>query len=494
MKILHLSLAGSALLAIGLLSSCDSDSSSAPPTAAPVASASVSATLKVEGLVQSVLPDSVLWNRGSASGKLAIDISTTGNSVTIDVSSLASATTAGARAAGIDTAWISLWTSGILTTKLPYVYGSADAVVPANAQTKDTVAWNLLKVRDSLPRDSAGKAPGVAQVFAQMVLSGDVRFTSAALPKGLPVDSVRVEGVRLAGTVAISSTAMKSLGLDSSKTDSLRKVMGIPVAPSVPKDTTKPVVVTDTMPKHYAPVFSLASGTYDGARTVTLTSSLTGSVIRYTTDSTTPTDSSPAYKGPILVSKTTYIHAFASTGTVKSYVSFGWYAIAAPSVPKDTTKPVVVTDTMPKHYAPVFSLASGTYDGARTVTLTSSLTGSVIRYTTDSTTPTDSSPAYKGPILVSKTTYIHAFASTGTVKSYVSFGWYAIAAPSIPKDTVTSTSAPKDTSVAKNSLISISPAIQAVQVLAWSQPREISGIVRKEIILAGKNKDQELRS
>jgi len=166
----------------------------------------------------------------------------------------------------------------------------------------------------------------------------------------------------------------------------------------------------------------------------------------------------------------------------------------APSVPKDTTKPVVVTDTMPKHYAPVFSLASGTYDGARTVTLTSSLTGSVIRYTTDSTTPTDSSPVYNGPILVSKTTYIHAFASTGTVKSYVSFGWYAIAAPSIPKDTVTSTSAPKDTSVAKNSLISISPAIQAVQVLAWSQPREISGIVRKEIILAGKNKDQELRS
>ena len=67
------------------------------------------------------------------------------------------------------------------------------------------------------------------------------------------------------------------------------------------------------------------------------------------------------------------------------------------------------SNTTSQTSAPTFSLQSGTYDSAITVTLTSSDNDAVIHYTTDGTTPTSSSPVYTTPISVSKTTVIKAF-------------------------------------------------------------------------------------
>ena len=61
--------------------------------------------------------------------------------------------------------------------------------------------------------------------------------------------------------------------------------------------------------------------------------------------------------------------------------------------------------------APVFSLASGSYSGTQSLTITDSLTGATIYYTTDGTTPTTSSTEYTGPITVSSTETIEAIAA-----------------------------------------------------------------------------------
>ncbi|AQS08912.1 endoglucanase 5A [Clostridium saccharobutylicum] len=156
---------------------------------------------------------------------------------------------------------------------------------------------------------------------------------------------------------------------------------------------------SNTTSQTSAPTFSLQSGTYDSAQTVTLTSSDNDSVIHYTTDGTTPTSSSPVYTSPITISKTTTVKAFTTkTGMTDSNITSAVYTISN-------------TDPVKQVSAPTFSLQSGTYNSAQTVTLTSSDNDSVIHYTTDGTTPTSSSPVYTAPISVSKTTAIKAFAT-----------------------------------------------------------------------------------
>jgi len=63
--------------------------------------------------------------------------------------------------------------------------------------------------------------------------------------------------------------------------------------------------------------------------------------------------------------------------------------------------------------APVFSVSAGFYSSNRTLTLSTSTPGGVVRYTTNGDIPTTSSPAYSSPITISntKTVRARAFAS-----------------------------------------------------------------------------------
>ena len=90
--------------------------------------------------------------------------------------------------------------------------------------------------------------------------------------------------------------------------------------------------VSVSCPATPAPVFSLASGSYSGTQSLTITDSLTGAIIYYTTDGTTPTTSSTEYTGPITVSSTETIKAIAAaTGYSPSAITTAIYTINSPA-------------------------------------------------------------------------------------------------------------------------------------------------------------------
>ncbi len=120
--------------------------------------------------------------------------------------------------------------------------------------------------------------------------------------------------------------------------------------------------------------------------------------IRYTTNGTDPTTSSPLYSGPITVNSTTTIkfRAWDNAGNAE--------AVKSQTISVDAAKPISAIQCNGT------SCASGFYNSTVSATLTGSDTGGAglknIRYTTNGTDPTGSSTVYSGAIPVSSTTTI----------------------------------------------------------------------------------------
>jgi hypothetical protein len=86
-----------------------------------------------------------------------------------------------------------------------------------------------------------------------------------------------------------------------------------------------------------APEFSPAAGTYASAETVTIADSTTGATIYYTTDGTSPTESSAVYSAPIRVGASEVFRAMAvKSGDLESRVVTAAYSIGLSSL--GTTK------------------------------------------------------------------------------------------------------------------------------------------------------------
>lgn len=80
------------------------------------------------------------------------------------------------------------------------------------------------------------------------------------------------------------------------------------------------------------PTASLATGNYTTEQTVSLTSSTSGADIYYTTDGTTPTQSSTKYSSPITVSESVVLKAIAvKSGNADSSVMTAYYILESPS-------------------------------------------------------------------------------------------------------------------------------------------------------------------
>ncbi len=125
--------------------------------------------------------------------------------------------------------------------------------------------------------------------------------------------------------------------------------------------------------------------------TVTLANTLSGAVIHYTTDGSTPTASSPVYTAPFSITAPTTVNAMAvATGHTDS-------GIVSSSISATAVTPV-----------PTISSSGGGYP--ITVTLADTLSGAVIHYTTDGSTPTASSPVYSAALSIAAPTTVSAIA------------------------------------------------------------------------------------
>ncbi|MGE3843274.1 MAG: chitobiase/beta-hexosaminidase C-terminal domain-containing protein, partial [Vicinamibacterales bacterium] len=113
--------------------------------------------------------------------------------------------------------------------------------------------------------------------------------------------------------------------------------------------------------------------------------------LRYTTDGSTPTESSSLYSAPLSIATTTTVKAVgfrtnwttSATGTATYTMNFGTLT------------------------APTLSPGTGTYTSSVDVTL-SAMAGATIRYTLDGSTPTGSSTVYTAPITLTTTKTVTA--------------------------------------------------------------------------------------
>lgn len=161
------------------------------------------------------------------------------------------------------------------------------------------------------------------------------------------------------------------------------------------------------------PTFGIPSGTYTAAQMVSIVDATAEAAIYYTTDGSTPTTSSTVYSAAITVSSTETIKAIAiASGSVASAIASATYTITPPAA------------------TPMFSIPGGTYTSAQGVTIADSTAGATIYFTTDGSTPTNSSTAYTGMITVSKSETIQAIAvASGYSTSSVASATYTINLP-----------------------------------------------------------------
>ena len=146
-----------------------------------------------------------------------------------------------------------------------------------------------------------------------------------------------------------------------------------------------------------------------------LSTTTTGASIYYTTDGSTPTPSSALYSGPISISDTTTLSAIAYKNLSSSPVA-SWAYTADGDTAAPTANPPDGT----------------TFESGLTVQLSTTTTGATIHYTTNGSTPTTSSPTYTSGIVLTATTTIRAFATSGGTDSAIVSFTYTHTGPTCP--------------------------------------------------------------
>jgi alpha-tubulin suppressor-like RCC1 family protein len=144
-----------------------------------------------------------------------------------------------------------------------------------------------------------------------------------------------------------------------------------------------------------APTVDPPADTYDEPQLVSLRTSTSGAVIRYTLDGSDPKGSSPVFTKPLLVDWDVTVKAKAFlAGWTSSSVTSAAYVIDL----VDTAEPVS------------FSPAGGSYTTEKTVTLTTGTAGATIYYTTNGVDPTtsDSSTSSGGEVEVGRSLSLKA--------------------------------------------------------------------------------------
>ncbi|MGA3008473.1 MAG: choice-of-anchor tandem repeat GloVer-containing protein [Opitutaceae bacterium] len=163
-----------------------------------------------------------------------------------------------------------------------------------------------------------------------------------------------------------------------------------------------------------APVFCPGAGTYPSGekQSVTILSATPGVSIRYTTNGSTPSETTGTlYSSPVSIGAAATLKAIAyKSGLKDSPVTTGSYAFLAQAA------------------EPTFSPVAGTFSCAQVVTISTATSGATIRYTTDGSTPTETYGAlYTGPVGINATSTVQAIAyKSGLLESPVAEAGYTI--------------------------------------------------------------------
>jgi hypothetical protein len=243
------------------------------------------------------------------------------------------------------------------------------------------------------------------------------QLASISPSSGASGTSVTVTGTNLSGATAVTFGSIPVTPSSSTSTSATAVAPAgsgtVSVTVTTPNGTSNGESFTYTATTAVAkPTFSPATGTYNSAQTVTISTSTPSATIYYTTDGTKPTTSSTLYSGPITVSASEIVKALAmKSGYTNSAVGTATYTFKADR--------------------PTFSPATGTYNSTQTVTISTTPPSATIYYTTDGSTPTTSSSVYSGPITVSATEKVKAIATvTGYSNSAVGTATYTFKAKS----------------------------------------------------------------
>ena len=159
------------------------------------------------------------------------------------------------------------------------------------------------------------------------------------------------------------------------------------------------------------PVITPGTESFSGTVTVSIADSTPNSSIYYTTDGSPATTSSTLYSQAITVTATETINAIATaTGMVTSAQASATFT------------------NVGQANAVTFSLPTGTYSSAQTLTLSDTTANAAIYYTTDGSTPTASSTLYTAPLAINTTETVTAIAiASGVGNSPVVSQTYTIA-------------------------------------------------------------------
>lgn len=276
-------------------------------------------------------------------------------------------------------------------------YNALDGTSPVLASAVVNATGNLLTVTfsevDSLPMLPATGVTGFSMSGGHS-LSGGTRISGGVMTFAI-------------NPVVYSTETLTVSYSGGSVTDNAANPLGNIVAGSITNNSTQ------VMPTVATPTFDPPGGTYTSEQDVMISCVTDGATIHYTTNGTTPTESSPVLSGPITVESTKTVKAIAvKDGYTDSLVGSATYNINIPQV--------IAT--------PTFSPVAGTYLGSRNVTINCATEDVDMFYTLDGTEPDDSSTPYTGQIPVTDTTTIKVVAmKVGSITSAVATGEFIIA-------------------------------------------------------------------
>ncbi len=194
----------------------------------------------------------------------------------------------------------------------------------------------------STPSGASNPVPALASLAPASATAGGAALTLTLNGSGFVSTSVVNWNNAALPTTYVSASQLKAaVPAASIASAGSAGVTVVTPAPGGGTSSSMSFTITDqTSGAAATPTFSLAAGTYASAQSVTISDKTAGATINYTTDGSTPTNSSPTYGSPITVSASETIKAIANaSGYTQSSVASAAYTISSGGPPPSGSVP-----------------------------------------------------------------------------------------------------------------------------------------------------------